>query len=1115
MVHPPVEPGHLRPVLGDPFGAERVVVGVAIRHEDDAFRGEDLRPRQEPDPEGDEGDHDERSPARPVASIPRVHEPVGVAHPPGERKGKDAAWWTAAAAIVMAGFALRVLGARGDLWLDEVWSVELARVAGLAGAVFTQLHHDNNHHLNTLWLLALGYDAGELPLRLLAVAAGTAMVAVAALGDARDRALSLAWAFLLSFSYVAIHYGSEARGYGLALLFAVTGYVSMDRFLLTRRLAWAVAFAASAVLGLLSHLTFLYAQLAFLAWSAAVAWRDRGKRGLHAGLLVALMPPALCFAALWAVDLRFLVVGRGPEYQLWSVLRELVRTTFGIPRGPLEWLALPVLLLPAAELSRLARARDLRWVYFLTVILVGPAAVLLVSRPEYLAPRYFLLAVPFLLWLTAGGALRLARTGRTGLSVATALAVLFLAGNGTYVARLLREGRGQYREALAFIVRSEPGPVATVGSDHDFRNATVIGRLLPGLPGAARFRYVQSGEWNDDSPRWVLVHHFAEDPASRSGDPRAHGRALRPRARLSVRRPLRLGLVRLPAGAGGAVSEVSRAGDRRRTRRVEWLLFVASLLAFAWFHPGGGWNQNARFALVRALVEEGRVAVDSFLVYSADPAPGSSRLVRSPVVDGEVLRRGEPISLYWRDGEGRAIPLARRVAGQVAAVRPSDGTLGVSVADGVTFEIRAPPGAHVLRDGHPAPLASLVVGEPVLVSLAAPDGRRALAERVDAGVASTPSTWVEPGAIAASGDLSFHDGHFHPAKAPGGSFLAVPAYAAVRAVGRIAGADPDDWWNLTLGAWLTSVFSVGLLAAASVVLFFRLAMRLSGGRATASTLAALTFAFGTPFFPYATMLYEHAAIAFFLLLAFALLLGTRDLPGETGFASRGAFAAGAMAGLAAISNYVMAVVALMLLAYLLATVRRVRPGLAYLLGLLGPFLLLCAYNVAAFGTPFTTNYAFEDPQFLEKGEAFLGVFQVPDLWVILLATVSPFRGVFVAAPALLLGVAGLVPWFRDGRMRAEWVLVVSVVGFFLAFLTTFNGWHGGLGRESALPRSGPAVPLLAHGAPLRPGARRLVGRRGRLDRAQPSRRGGGPAGTGGAHADGHASTGSRPGATAR
>jgi hypothetical protein len=422
------------------------------------------------------------------------------------------AWWAAAAAVVLSGLALRVLGARGDLWLDEVWSLELARMAGSAGAVFTQLHHDNNHHLNTLWLLLLGYDAGALPLRMLSVVAGTATVAVAALGDSRDRGLSLAWAFLLAFSFVIVHYGSEARGYGPALLFAVACFVAMDRLLATGRLAWAALFAASAVLGLLSHLTFLHAQLAFLAWGAAVSWRDRGARTLHAGLLLALLPPAAIFAALWAVDLRFLVVGGGPEYRVWSVLGELVRATFGIPAGPLEWLALPVLALPAIELARMVRARDLRWVFFLTVMLLGPAAVLLLTRPAFLAPRYFLVAVPFLLWLTASGAVRLARSGRTGLTLASVLAVLFLAGNAASLARLFRDGRGQYRDALAFILRSEPGPVATVGSDHDFRNATVIARVLPGLPGAARFRYVQTGEWSDDAPRWVLVHHFAEDP---------------------------------------------------------------------------------------------------------------------------------------------------------------------------------------------------------------------------------------------------------------------------------------------------------------------------------------------------------------------------------------------------------------------------------------------------------------------------------------------------------------------------------------------------------------------------------------------------------------------------
>jgi hypothetical protein len=502
----------VRPVLGNPLGAQRVVVGVAVGHEQHAVRREYLRPGQEAHREREGQDEAERCARLLVGRIRRVHEPVGLAHPIGERKGAGAPWWTAAAAIVLAGAVLRFLAARGDLWLDEIWSVELGRLAGSAVGVFTNLHHDNNHHLNTLYARAVGYDATPLALRALAVLAGTATIAVAAASDFRDRIQSLAWALLLSFSYLVVHYSSEVRGYGLALFFATTSYVAMERFLDSRRLAWAAAFAASAVLGLLSHLTFLYALLAFLAWGAAAAWRDRSARVLGPGWFLAFAPPVATFAALWAVDLRHVVIGGGPEYRLWAVLRELVRSASGIPEGPLEWLALPVLGIAAAEFVRMVRARDLRWVFFAAVIVAGPAAVLLLTRPEYLAPRYFLVLVPFLLWLWASGLARMVRTSRAGAIAAALLLIFFLAGNGVYIARLLRDGRGRYREALEFVVRSEPGPVATVGSDNDFRNATVIGRHLPDLAGAAKFRYVQTGEWTDAAPTWVLVHHFAEDP---------------------------------------------------------------------------------------------------------------------------------------------------------------------------------------------------------------------------------------------------------------------------------------------------------------------------------------------------------------------------------------------------------------------------------------------------------------------------------------------------------------------------------------------------------------------------------------------------------------------------
>src|SRR5688572_5312944 len=49
--------------------------------------------------------------------------------------------------------------------------------------------------------------------------------------------------------------------------------------------------------------------------------------------------------------------------------------------------------------------------------------------------------------------------------------------------------------------------------------------------------------------------------------------------------------------------------------RCELLLFIATFFAFAYFNQGGGWNQNARFAEVRAMVEQGRFAIDDYLVY--------------------------------------------------------------------------------------------------------------------------------------------------------------------------------------------------------------------------------------------------------------------------------------------------------------------------------------------------------------------------------------------------------------------------------------------------------------------------------------------------------------------
>src|SRR5690349_4887510 len=92
----------------------------------------------------------------------------------------DRRYWWLLGAIVLLGLALRIAGAQGALWLDEAWSAKQAHDAGTPIAVFLNINHDNNHHLNSLWLLLVGFDAPPPLARALSIATGTAAILVAA-----------------------------------------------------------------------------------------------------------------------------------------------------------------------------------------------------------------------------------------------------------------------------------------------------------------------------------------------------------------------------------------------------------------------------------------------------------------------------------------------------------------------------------------------------------------------------------------------------------------------------------------------------------------------------------------------------------------------------------------------------------------------------------------------------------------------------------------------------------------------------------------------------------------------------------------------------------------------
>ena len=176
--------------------------------------------------------------------------------------------------------------------------------------------------------------------------------------------------------------------------------------------------------------------------------------------------------------------------------------------------------------------------------------------------------------------------------------------------------------------------------------------------------------------------------------------------------------------------------------------------------------------------------------------------------------------------------------------------------------------------------------------------------------------------------------------------------------------NPDDWWTLTVNAWLTSFLSVGLVSAFGCVIFLRTATMLVDGRRLPALLATGGFAWGTLFFPYATMLYEHDVMAVAFLAAFWLLLASGIEGDRAANRSRRPAYAGICAGSGVAANYIGLPVAVLLGVYALRRLGA-RRTCAYVSGLLPPLAAIALYDIACFGAPWATSYASQNPIFRE------------------------------------------------------------------------------------------------------------------------------------------------------
>jgi hypothetical protein len=214
-------------------------------------------------------------------------------------------------------------------------------------------------------------------------------------------------------------------------------------------------------------------------------------------------------------------VGGGPIDGIWSVLSDLAAFLIGAPvnAGGVALVILAIVVV-AGSAAIWRQNRGIASFFWLAVI-VGPLASISSEHFILLFPRYFLISGMCALLLVGRALAQLWTSNRRALSVV--LLALFVAGNAVHTMRLIRDGRGQYRDALQYVAAASPGATITVAADNDFRNgmvieyyaATVAGKTIEFHPAAAP---------PPSGADWLFFHRLDNSPvpADRVSDRTGH-----------------------------------------------------------------------------------------------------------------------------------------------------------------------------------------------------------------------------------------------------------------------------------------------------------------------------------------------------------------------------------------------------------------------------------------------------------------------------------------------------------------------------------------------------------------------------------------------------------------
>jgi hypothetical protein len=437
--------------------------------------------------------------------------------PSGIRRERRSPWLLPVLLVACAAL-LRFPGLWTDLWIDEIWSIHNVAAARSWLDLVLGTRIDNNHHLNSLYLYALGEQSSPAIYRLLAFVSGIGTVAMAwAIGARESRRTAIVTALVFGSSYAMVFYSSEARGYATVVWLTLTAWYILLRYADSPTPGLATAFTACCLLGVMAHQTFVLFFAGAFFWFDAHSERARGSiRAATRSTWRLFAPPAILVGVFYAAAILGQQIGGGPPYQAVTVIAQALSALSGGPlSGPGLWIvAVLVACVLGTAIVDAYRTRDDRWIAWVSVGVVVPAIIVTARQPPTLSPRYFLVPAAMLLLAACAWLSKQIAAGHWKSLAAAALIAAHVAAG---ISHSLGAGasRGHYRAALQQVIASSTDDPITLGSadvysGRDFRNGLLVDHYSRALNAAQRIRYVKADEFARSSSQWVIVESLGE-----------------------------------------------------------------------------------------------------------------------------------------------------------------------------------------------------------------------------------------------------------------------------------------------------------------------------------------------------------------------------------------------------------------------------------------------------------------------------------------------------------------------------------------------------------------------------------------------------------------------------